>query len=194
VTARLDAMAAAGTSNGELDELRTDVQRMNRLVEQLLCVARLDAMVLDVSQPVDLVGHGGGGRRLSGPAGDREQRQIALSAPDAPVLVRGNRPAIGDALRNLVENALAHAPRDSEVTVTVSPDGALSVADRGDGIAAADRSQVFERFWRGRQRRGGGAGLGLAIVAEIVRSHDGTIAVGDNAPRGARFELRFRKA
>jgi signal transduction histidine kinase len=167
---------------------------MNRLVEQLLCVARLDAMSLDISQPVDLVDTAAEVVGYLAPLAIAEQRRIALSAPEAPVLVRGNRPAIGDALRNLIENALAHAPRDSEVMVTVTNDGALSVADRGDGIAAADRPHLFERFWRGRQRRGGGAGLGLAIVAEIVRSHDGTIAVGDNPPRGARFDLRFRKA
>ncbi len=81
VTARLDAMAAAGTSNGELDELRTDVQRMNRLVEQLLCVARLDAMVLDVSQPVDLVDTAAEVVGYLAPLAIAEQRRIALSAP-----------------------------------------------------------------------------------------------------------------
>jgi signal transduction histidine kinase len=202
VTARLDAMAGsaaggeapASAADSQLAELRTDVQRMNRLVEQLLCVARLDSVTLDVSQPVDLADTAAEIVGYLAPLAIAERRTIALNAPDAPVLVRGNRPAIADALRNLIENALAHAPRDSEITVTVTLDGGLSVADRGEGVAAADRPHLFDRFWRGRKRRGGGAGLGLAIVAEIVKSHHGTISVGDNQPCGARFDLRFQKA
>jgi two-component system, OmpR family, sensor histidine kinase TctE len=202
VTARLDAMAGhaagggapAGAEDSQLAELRTDVQRMNRLVEQLMCVARLDSVALDVSQPVDLADTAAEVVGYLAPLAIAQARTIALNAPDAPVLVRGNRPAIADAVRNLVENALAYAPPATEVTVTVSRDGVLSVADRGDGIAADDRPHLFNRFWRGRQRRGGGAGLGLALVAEIVKSHQGTISVADNQPRGARFDLKFQKA
>ncbi len=190
VTARLDAME----SGEALAELRTDVQRMNRLVEQLLCVARLDSVTLDVSQPVDLTDTAAEVVGYLAPLAIAERRTIALNAPPTPVLVRGNRPAIADALRNLIENALAHAPRDTEVTVAVAPDGLLTVSDHGDGIPPADRAHIFDRFWRGRQRRGGGAGLGLAIVSEIVRSHHATISVGENQPHGARFDLRFQKA
>jgi signal transduction histidine kinase len=194
LTARLDAMAGDGAAGTQLAEFRTDVQRMNRLVEQLLCVARLDSVALDVSQPVDLSGTAAEVVGYLAPLVIAQRRTIALNAPAAPVVVRGNRPAIADALRNLIENALAHAPPDSEVTVTVTADGGLSVVDRGEGIAADDRPHLFDRFWRGRKRRGGGAGLGLAIVAEIVKSHQGTIKVGDNRPCGARFDLRFQKA
>jgi signal transduction histidine kinase len=190
VTARLDAMR----SNGPLAELRADVQRMNRLVEQLLCVARLDSVALDVSQPVDLADTAAEVVGYLAPLAIAEKRSIALNAPNEPVMVRGNRPAIADALRNLVENALTHAPHGSEVAVTVTTAGGLSVADCGDGIAPEDRPLVFDRFWRGRKRRGGGAGLGLAIVAEIVRSHRGSISVADNDPHGARFDLQFPKA
>jgi signal transduction histidine kinase len=157
-----------------------------------LCVARLDSVVLDVSQPVDLVETATEVVGYMAPLAIAERRTIALHAPDAPVRVAGNRPAIADALRNLIENALAHAPEHSEVSVTVTRDGGVSVADRGEGVAPADRPRLFERFWRGRSRRGGGAGLGLAIVAEIVRSHRGTITVDDNPPRGARFDMRFQ--
>jgi signal transduction histidine kinase len=190
VTARLDAMPG----DGQLSELRTDVQRMNRLVEQLLCVARLDALTLDVSQPVDLADTAAEVVGYLAPLAIAQRRTISLAAPERPVLVRGNRPAIADALRNLIENGLAHAPPDTDIAVMVSADGGLSVADCGDGIAPADRAHVFERFWRGRQRRGGGAGLGLAIVADIIKSHQGSISVGENQPRGARFDLHFQKA
>jgi signal transduction histidine kinase len=188
ITARLDSLQG----NGELSALREEVARMNRLVEQLLCVARLDSVALDVSSQVDLrqiaeevVGSMAHLALANG-------RTIALTGVDRPVIVTGNPAAIADALRNLVENALAHTGPGSEVIVEVRRDGGLSVLDSGPGIPVEDRARIFDRFWRGKSVRTEGAGLGLAIVMEIVRAHGATIAVGDNAASGARFDLRFR--
>ncbi len=75
------------------------------------------------------------------------------------------------------------------------PDGRHAfLLDAGPGIPVDDRPRIFDRFWRGRGVRTEGAGLGLAIVMEIVRSHGASIAVADRAPGGARFDLRFRPA
>src|ERR1700730_17971734 len=95
---------------------------------------------------------------------------------------------------NLIENALVHTPPGTEVIVEVGDDGGVSVADRGPGIPAEDRYRVFDRFWRGQRSRNTGAGLGLSIVMEILRAHGASIAVTDQLPRGARFNLRFRTA
>ena len=167
---------------------------MNRLVEQLLCVARLDSVALDVSAPVDLrqiaeevVGSMAHLALASG-------RSIALTGVEHPVRIVGNTDAIADALRNLIENALAHTAPGTEVIVEVGSDGALSVQDSGPGIPADDRPRIFDRFWRGKGARSEGAGLGLAIVMEIVRAHGASIVVGDHIPCGARFDLRFRTA
>ena len=167
---------------------------MNRLVEQLLCVARLDSVALDVSSPVDL-------RQLAEEVvGSMAHlalascRTIALTGADRPVVITGNAAAISDALRNLVENALVHTASGTEVTVEVGQEGTLSVLDSGPGIAVDDRPHIFDRFWRGKGVRSVGAGLGLAIVMEIVRVHGATIAVSDRIPSGARFDLRFRPA
>jgi len=190
ITARLDTLEG----NGQLSALREEVARMNRLVEQLLCVARLDSLQLDVSSPVDL--HllaeevVGSMAHLALSA----RRTIALTGVDHPVLVTGNAAAIADALRNLIENALAHTPAESEVVVEVGPDGVISVQDNGLGIPVEDRPHIFERFWRGKGVRADGAGLGLAIVMEIVRAHGASITVCERVPRGARFDLRFRTA
>jgi len=121
------------------------------------------------------------------------KRTVGFDAPSRPVWVHGNADAIEDALRNLIENAVGYAPPETEVTVSVSPDGAVEVADRGPGVAAEDRKRIFERFWRGRAAAGGeGAGLGLAIVAQILAAHGGTITVGDAPGGGAVFTLRLR--
>ena len=190
ITARLDSLEG----NGQLSALKEEVARMNRLVEQLLCVARLDSIALDVSSPVDLRQVAeevvGSMAHLALAAG----RTIALIGADRPVVITGNAVAIGDALRNLVENALAHTAPGSEVIVEVGRDGGLSVLDSGPGIPVEDRPRIFDRFWRGKGVRTEGAGLGLAIVMEIVRAHGASIAVSERAPSGARFELRFRPA
>ena len=190
ITARLDTLEG----NGQLLALREEVARMNRLVEQLLCVARLDSVTLDASSPVDLHQLAeevvGSMAHLALSA----SRSIALTGADHPVLVTGNAAAIADALRNLIENALAHTPSESEVVVEVGPEGTISIQDSGPGISAEDRPHIFERFWRGNGVRANGAGLGLAIVMEIVRAHSASITVSDGTPRGARFDLLFRTA
>jgi len=80
------------------------------------------------------------------------------------------------------------------VVIEVGPEGTISVQDSGPGIPVEDRPHIFERFWRGKGVSVNGAGLGLAIVMEIVRAHGASITVHDRVPRGARFDLRFRTA
>ena len=190
ITARLDTIEG----NGQLLALREEVARMNRLVEQLLCVARLDSLALDVSSPVDLHQVAeevvGSMAHLVLSAG----RTIALTGANQPILATANAAAIADALRNLIENALAHTAPGTEVIVEVDPEGTISVQDSGPGVPAEDRPHIFERFWRGKGACGSGAGLGLAIVMEIVRAHGASITVNDCVARGARFDLRFRSA
>ena len=190
ITARLDSLEG----NGELSALREEVERMNRLVEQLLCVARLDSVTLDVSSQVDLrlVAEEvvGSMAHLALATG----RTIGLTGADGPIIITGDPAAIADALRNLVENALAHTALGSEVIVEVGRDGAFSVQDSGPGIPVEDRPRIFDRFWRGKGARTEGAGLGLAIVMKIVKAHGASIAVSGCSPRGARFDIRFRPA
>ena len=187
VTAALDVVEG----NGDIANIKADVARMNRLVDQLLRVARLDAVALDVSDAVDLNDVAAEIVAAMAPWSLARKRAIALQADDQPVVVRGNRYAIGDAVRNLVENAVAHAPPSSEVTVSISANGTISVADHGPGIAADQRKHIFERFWRGSGKGGSGAGLGLAIVMEIMKAHQGSVNIDDSPCGGAIFTLRF---
>jgi two-component system, OmpR family, sensor histidine kinase TctE len=181
LTTGLDAL-----NNGpEVDKLRNDVSRMNRLVDQLLRVARLDSVAIDVENKMDLRATAAEVVEYMSPWALAMHCTLGFDAPPAPVWIRGNAPALNDALRNLVENAVFHTRAGTEVTVAVSPSGTVSVADQGPGIPAPDRKHIFERFWRGRGISRPGAGLGLAIVAEIVRAHHGEIQVTEASLGGA---------
>ena len=123
-----------------------------------------------------------------------DEKGIALTV-DAPAAapVRGNRELISQALANLIDNAIKYAGPDgqlngapAEIVVKAGNDGeriALSVADRGPGIAEADRGRVVERFVRLEQSRSEpGSGLGLSLAAAVARLHGGELKLEDNHP------------
>ena len=121
-----------------------------------------------------------------------------IACETAPgLVVRGHDQLLALAVSNLVDNALKHAPAGSTITVAAAlEDGrpALSVADRGPGIPAADRERALGRFVRLDPSRGSpGAGLGLALVAAVARMHGAEVVLGDNGP-GLHATVRFPAA
>lgn len=181
--------------------IRTDVAGMARLVDQLLDLARLDALRIAPDQSVDLSQLAVEAAAHLAPLALGKGRLIEVIGDDRPLPVRGAHDPLFRALRNLVENAICHAPAGSTVSVelALAADGAplLRVIDRGPGIPPEQRARVFERFWQGDRdsRHGGtgtgGAGLGLSIVARTMAAHGGTISVEDTPGGGASFTLRF---
>jgi len=118
-------------------------------------------------------------------------RAVALAGAVNPVWVRGNAPAISDALRNLVENAVLYSDSGDEVEIGVAAEGTISVADRGPGIPVAEREHAFDRFWRGKRSGVEGAGLGLSIAREIMMMHGGSVRITDNPGGGTIVVLSF---
>jgi signal transduction histidine kinase len=125
---------------------------------------------------------------------------LTVDAPDA-TMIEGNAVAIGQVFTNLIKNALTYTPEHDarEVVVRVTPDGTTvtaSVTDTGIGIAQKDLYYVFEPFYRGDTARARGvgsgtSGLGLAIVNDIVRAHQGNIVIRSALNRGTTIELTF---
>jgi signal transduction histidine kinase len=173
------------------DDLLADVDRLGRLVDDLLTLARADERRSVAVEPVELHGLL---REVAGRYG--AARVPVAAAPGDAVWTEGDADDLRRVLVNLVDNAVRHAR--SAVTLSAGTEGRyalLAVVDDGLGIAPVHREHVFDRFTRlddARARDGGGAGLGLAIVRELVRRHRGTVRLEDARP-GVRAEVRLPK-
>jgi signal transduction histidine kinase len=187
--ARIDGLEDGEAKTG----LSKDVERMTRLVSQLLTAGRLEMQPPSLDDSVDLAAIARETvERLAILPAAREH-ELRLHLPEQPVIIRGEEEALGDALRNLIDNALAHSPAGKAVEILVAEDGSIEVRDRGPGIPPAQREQIFERFWRASKSGGEGAGLGLSIVRAIVKGHRGSISVADNPGGGTIFRLVFAR-
>lgn len=167
--------------------LLKDVAYMSRQVQQLLLLAEAseatnyDFGVVNVREIADeAVGYL---QRMA----EAARVQLAVVAQDEAPTWQADRGALFTLLKNLLENAIEHAPAGSTVTVEIAAHG-LSVRDLGPGVDAAQLPLLFERFWRGAHRRDHGAGLGLSICHEVARAH-GWRLVAEQAWPGLRFKL-----
>lgn len=177
-----------------LGAMHTEALRLSRLIEDLGMLAEAQQPGLLVHKElVDL-------RALAHERADAfreylEAKDIALEEHLAPVGVDGDRQRISQVVDNLLSNALRYTDAGGTVTIVLELRGAdavIEVADTGIGISGEDLPHVFERFWRSepsRARITGGAGIGLAIVRELVRAHDGRIDVESRPGHGSRFRV-----
>ncbi|MGQ1840205.1 HAMP domain-containing sensor histidine kinase [Kocuria turfanensis] len=182
-------------------ELMTDqLARLTRLVEDIHDVSRAEEGRIDLdrtAQPVDELLHAAVEAHREAYAA--KGVNLVLDAQDTAGVVEVDRQRMGQVLGNLLTNALRHIPPGDTVTVRATAHGphrlALVVADTGDGIAAEDLPQVFERFWRGdtaRDRDHGGSGIGLTISRALVEAHGGTLTVSSPGPgAGAVFTVEL---
>tara|TARA_R100001244_G_scaffold44182_4_gene39855 strand:+ start:3575 stop:4924 length:1350 start_codon:yes stop_codon:yes gene_type:complete len=172
------------------DALLTDNQQMTRLVNQMLDLAQADAKAFETGAPVDLVEVGRKAVTQLAPAAFAAGRDLVFE-DYGTATTKGHEEAIFRIYRNLIDNALAHAPGNTPIEIEVGPGPRFSVRDYGPGISETDGPKLFERFWRKNRSTGRGAGLGLGIVQRLAEAHGGSIAFENPEGGGAKFIVTF---
>ena len=174
-----------------LRAMHAQVQRLGRLVEQLLDLSRMESGGLALDLRSFAVAELAERVRAEAALHARPGVDVVLDVEPADLAIMGDTERVHQVVTNLVENALRFSPVPGVVTVCARPAGAsvrLEVVDQGPGIPSEDRGRVFERFHRvDSARSGGGAGLGLAIARWIVDLHGGSIRAEGAQPRGCRI-------
>ncbi len=194
--AALLAQVESAQQSGEVAQLaniRLAVQRLSRLVNQLLALARAEPGAAPLQETVAL-------SSVIEEAADSWmqlalERDIDLGFDLQDASVCGSAILLRELIGNLVDNAIRYTPAGGEVTVRCQPlvagGAVVAVEDSGPGIPPAQRERVFERFFRGRADTSDGSGLGLAIVRQIAAQHAAEIRIGDAACGGALVEVVF---
>lgn len=159
----------------------------------MLDLAQADALVVDDPVIVDLAAVGRAVVTQLVPKSFSAGRELKFTDHGGAV-IKGHAEAVFRIYRNLVDNALAHAPGDTPIEVSAGPGPQIGVRDYGPGISAADQTQLFERFWRKDRSSSEGAGLGLGIVKRLVDAHGGSITIETPEGGGALFRARFPAA
>ena len=196
IRGNVDLIRQFGEADEEsLEAINSEVERMTRMVQDLLLLAQaetgklplaqetveLDTLMLEVYRQAKIL--------------SKDKCQIKIGREDQ-ARVTGDRDRLKQVILNLVANAIEYTPMDGMIQLDLVCDGKnalLSVNDNGPGIPEEDLPHIFERFYRrdpSRSRRtGGGAGLGLSIAFWIARSHEGTIKVESIEGRGSTFTI-----
>jgi signal transduction histidine kinase len=173
-----------------LNDIAGESERMSRMVQDLLTLARADAGYHLEKEPVDL-------RPIVQDVSRQAQtlqptRRIEL-LDGQPALIRGNADAIKQLLWILIDNAFRHTSQDGQISVTLQAgreSAALRVSDNGPGIPNDDLERIFERFYQSDASRADeGTGLGLAIARWIAQEHGGRISAANNPRGGAAFTV-----
>lgn len=179
-----------------LDVIRDDVGRIDRLITDIADASRLDAELSRTGfQPLDAGALADGLVSAYGIASQPRGVTVRRAGLPAPVMIEGDASRLAQVLRNLIDNALSFSPEQGIVTLTVERSAdqvELAVSDQGPGVPAANRRDIFSRFYSERPPEedfGRHSGLGLSIAAAIVAAHSGQIVVEDAPGGGACFRV-----
>jgi two-component system sensor histidine kinase TctE len=181
-----------------LQQMNDGCNRLIRTVQQLLSLSRAEqGEVLRTYQMIDLNSVVEEALTDVVPESIKKNVELELNTPDHPIQVLGNSVSLKELTMNLLENAIKYNNPGGHVTVSVMNGGnvQLVVEDDGLGIPAAERSKVFERFYRVSMASNlevEGSGLGLSIVSEIARLHNATVTVDSGKDsKGTKFTVTF---
>ena len=201
IQAQLELLVAEESAPAKRSRLNLTLgatRRLSHTTQQLLALARSDhgASTHADFRSVDLA------EVIESSVADHVNRavsaEIDIGAELEPARVQGIAWLLGEAVNNLVDNAITYTPAGGSITVRCGTKGDtvfLEVIDTGVGIPPEERSRVSERFFRGQLSRGSGSGLGLAIVADVAQLHGATLTLTAGAAnRGTCVRLEFRAA
>jgi signal transduction histidine kinase len=169
-------------------DLQRTVYRLGQMVGQMLDAERL-VLAARQREPVDLVALARGAVAEIAPLAIASGYELAFSAEQERIVAEGDRHALGRALANLLGNAVAHGGGSGTIAVRVGAEGWIEVADEGPGLPDEASERIFEPFHRERWDKDG-CGLGLHLVREIMRAHEGEARlVGTGSGAVFRLEL-----
>jgi len=190
---RDDIESLPAEASEQLRVIRASALQMDRLIQDLLDVTRVETGQLTLDQqpvaPVELIE---GALRTMRPLVKEAGLKLSVTVPKQLPAVDADAERIGQVLSNLVGNAIKFTPGGGKITVSAAADGdfvRVSVSDTGTGISKEQLPHVFDRFWQSSQStiRSRGAGLGLPIARGIVRAHGGRLGVESEEGRGTTF-------
>jgi two-component system, OmpR family, sensor histidine kinase TctE len=190
--ATLRARLESRFSAQELGDVTFEIEQLARLVEQLLCLARLESQEQFQCAAFDAHAVALEVARELAPVALESEHYVSAATPDASVPVHGNATLTRLVFRNLIENAIQYTPAGTSITLSADV-ATVIIADDGPGIAAHAAASLFVRFRRGPNAPGFGAGLGLAIAKCIMERQGGRLSLDANVARGARFVMEFHE-
>ncbi|HEY4754302.1 MAG TPA: ATP-binding protein [Candidatus Limnocylindrales bacterium] len=174
-------------------KIEVETGHLAQMVAEILDLARIEGgSPIEAEDDVDVAQLAESSAERLRLFAERSGVVISVAADPAAPRIRGDEQRLGQVLVNLVHNAVKFSPDGGDVVIRVLPRGngvRVEVTDHGTGIARADRTRIFERFYKADRARGrsGGTGLGLAISRHIVAAHGGTIGVESEEGRGSTF-------
>lgn len=193
----LDKITDPEGQKAKMEQIKTQVRRLERLIQDILTVSRLDTVPETIFNPVNLNQALSDIHEQFQTVAEEKRITFKLDLESTLPQVYASDLELYRALTNLVENALHYTPAQGTVTVRTFSEEAsvvIEVCDTGIGIGEADLAHVFEHFYRADKARAtdtGGTGLGLAIVKKIVDLHGGTIEIESKLGEGSTFRVRL---
>jgi two-component system, sensor histidine kinase and response regulator len=186
----LDMEMSPEAQRRQLEIVRRTALRMDRLIQDLLDVSRMEAGRFNVDPRQESVrGIVLEAKESLGPIADAKQIELRTDLPEGDIPVHADRDRVLQIFSNLIGNAIKFTPEGGTITVSarVEDDSVrFRVSDSGSGISAEDLPRIFDRFWHGKE--GGGSGLGLAIVRGVVHAHGGDVQA-ESDETGATFSF-----
>ena len=194
------AVADAEQSARFLTIISRHVERMNKIISDLLQLSQIESRESEfkvepfsakelVQEVADSVRH----------TADKRSQSLVVNLPSHDLKALGDRYRIGQALTNLVDNAIKYTPDGGRITIEVldrENSVEFGVSDSGVGIPPTELARIFERFYtidKGRSREMGGTGLGLSIVKRVVEAHGGEVTVESEPGKGSKFSFVLKK-